>query len=114
MNERKPVTGESDLTRAVFGIGFRLLEFLSSCGYSVRFAHAGHDRAGDYAFFIIEDDTMPRVALRHLRTPKVLQFMERYLHRGVAVTTGPGEVKALCVVVALQAALESQPVLETV
>jgi hypothetical protein len=76
----------NNLAYEVTWIGYRMLEFLSYCGYSARFDHAGHDEPGDYAYFDIEASNLPKVALRHLQNSQLTTLIERYLRRKIAVT----------------------------
>jgi hypothetical protein len=78
----------NNLAYEVTWIGYRMLEFLSCCGYSVRFFRVGYDEPGDYAYFDIEASSLPKVALRHPPNSQLTTLMERYLRRKIAVANG--------------------------
>lgn len=109
MNERNVVASRSDMTNEVIEIGYRILEFLSNCGYSsIHFSHAGHDKDG-YAFFITNNSGLPRVASKHLQRPQVVTHIETYLHRNVAVVIDRDEDKYIMFIVQLEAKPELMP-----
>jgi hypothetical protein len=93
------VDGRGDIAREVTGIGYLMLDCLSNFGYSVRFSHAGYDRPKNYAFFVIDTSGLPRVALRHLQTPRTITFMEHYLNRQIVMVNNH---RALQYIVALR------------
>lgn len=81
----RTVDGRGDIAREVTGIGYLMLDCLSNFGYSIRFSQAGYDKPKNYAFFIIDTSSLPRVALRHLQTPRTITFMEHYLNRQIVI-----------------------------
>ena len=86
MHKMSESASANHLANEVTWIGYRMLEFLSYCGYSARFDHAGHDARGDYAYFVVEASSLPKVALRHPPNSQLTTLMERYVRRKIAVT----------------------------
>lgn len=82
----------SGMAEEVTRIGYRMWKLLRRCGYSVRFISMGCDKPGDYAFFVIDASSLPKVALRLLRTPQQITLMEKALRRDVAVLNNQGKV----------------------
>jgi hypothetical protein len=85
MHKMSESASANNLAYEVARIGYRMLEFLSYCGYSARFDHAGHDERGDYAYFDIKASSLPKVALRHPPNSQLTTLMERCLCRKIAI-----------------------------
>jgi hypothetical protein len=92
MHQMGENTNANNLAYEVTWIGYRMLEFLSYCGYSARFDRAGHDERGDYAYFVIEASSLPKVALRHPPNSQLTTLMERCLRRKIAVANDHEEL----------------------